>query len=141
MDFVAVAYNSYFGDEPWLRESQLGIPFRIYNLDLQWVVVWFEGIAFDGISFLPDTMSIHIRLQNGQILTFSVIQGGPDLPVGDPNPEPPADTSDCTCGGDAGDEEDDYSEPDEGLPEPPERSGRVTIEDPDEDGDFTEWEL
>lgn len=142
MDFAAAAYNSYFGEEPWLRDSQLGIPFRIYNLELQWVVVWFEGIAFDGISFLPNTMTVHIRLQDGQILTFNVIQGGPDLPVGDPNPEPEDGGNSCSCdyGGD-GEGEDDYTEPDEGLPEPPDPSGRVGIEDPDEDGDFPEWEL
>jgi len=143
MDFAAAAYNSHYGEDAWLRGSRLGIPFRIYNLKLQWVVVWFEGVAFDGISFLPNTMTIHVRLQDGRIVVFSVIQGGPDLPVGDPNPEPPVGSDNCSCGdeGGGGAGDDDYSDPDEGLPEPLDRWGRVVIEDPDENGEFPEWEL
>lgn len=149
MDFVAMAYNGYFGDDPWMWESQLGIPFRIYNLQGQWVAVWFEGVIFDSITFLPDTLDVRLRLPNGQILTFSVLQDGPDLPIGNPDPDPdpetPVATNNCSCGGGGGGEgEDDYAEPDEGLPEPvelPEPSGVVTILDPDEDGEFPEWEL
>lgn len=89
MDFVAVAYNGYFGEDPWMRDSQLGIPFRIYNLAGQWVVVWFEGVVFDVATLLPDTMNVRLRMPDGRILTFTVLQGGPDLPIGDPNPTPP----------------------------------------------------
>lgn len=143
MDFVAVAYNSYFGEEPWLLGSNLGTPFRIYNLQLQWVVVWFEGIAFDGISLLPNTMTIHVRLQNGQIQTFSVIQGGPDLTVGDPNQALPTGSHRCTCGGedDSDDADEDYVEPEEERSDEADRTGRVEIVDPDEDGGFPEWDL
>jgi len=146
MDFVAVAYNGYFGENRWLRDSQLGIPFRIYNLDMQWVVVWFEGIVFDSITFLPDTMDVRVRLQNGEIRTFSVIQGGPDLTVGDPNPTPPAGSNNCSCGddGDDGEGDDDYSDIDDYAAEEPEDSepsGVVEILDPDEEGGFPEWDL
>jgi len=146
MDFVAVAYNGYFGDNQWMWGSQLGVPFRIYNLDMQWVVVWFEGIVFDSITLLPDTMDVRVRLPNGQILTFTVIQGGPDLPVGDPHPEPPPNSVNCSCGGDGGgsDDEDDYPDGDDYEPEEPEEpeySGVVEIWDPDEDDEFPEWEL
>ena len=150
MDFVAVAYNGFFGEDPWMLGSQLGVPFRIYNLQMQWVVIWFEGIAFDSITLLPDTLNFRVRLANGQILTFTVLQGGPDLPVGEPNPAPPA-VDGCTCDGDDddpdddgngddeyGDGNDDYAEPVDGLPEP---SGVVSIVDPDDDGGFPEWDL
>ena len=89
-----------------------------------------------------------MRLPNGQIQTFSVLQDGPDLPIGDPNPG--LSDSDCFCDGgddDIGDDDtgdDDYGDPDEGLPEPDETSdptGVVSIVDPDEDGEFPEWEL
>jgi len=142
MDFVALAYNGYFGDDPWMWESQLGMPFRIYNLDMQWVVVWIEGIFFDSLTFLPDTLDIRVRLPNGQILTFQVLQDGPDLPIGDPNPEAEATDSCGSSGG--GEGEDGYGDPDAGLPEPedpPEPTGVVSLVDPDEDGEFPEWEL
>lgn len=141
MDYVAFAYNGFFGENPWMLGSDLGVPFRIYNLNMQWVAVWFEGIIFDTITLLPDTLEVRVRLPNGQILTFEVLQDGPDLPIGDPNPN--RDDAGCTCGDD-GDGEDDYADPDEGLPEPedlPEPSGVVSIVDPDEDGEFPEWEL
>ena len=146
MDFAAMAYNGYFGEDPWMWESELGIPFRIYNLEGQWVAVWFEDIVFDGITFLPDTLEVRLRLPNGQILTFHLLQEGPDLPIGDPDPEPPATSGECGCSGyDSGGEgEDDYTDPDDGLPEPdemPEPSGVVSIVDPDEDDEFPEWEL
>lgn len=146
MDFAAFAFNGFFGNDPWMWDSKLGIPFRIYNLDMHYVVVWFEGMIFDSITFLPDTLDIRLRLQSGQILTFTVLQNGPELPIGDPDPDPPEVTGGCGCGSDygSGEGEDEYSDPDEGLPEPPDTpdpSGVVTIVDPDEDDEFPEWEL
>lgn len=145
MDYVAVAYNGMFGEDPWMRGSQLGTPFRIYNLEGKWVVVWFEGIVFDVNTLLPDTMDVRLRLPNGLILTFSVLQGGPDLPIGDPNSEP-ADPNSCHCG--TGDDEGDEGEDDSDLedeppehPEEPGHAGVVEIVDPDEDGYFPDWEL
>ena len=149
MDFVAAAYNGYFGEDPWMRDTLLGTPFRIYNLDGQWVVVWFEGVVFDVSTLLPDTMDVRLRLPDGRIVTFSVLQGGPGLPIGNPDPLPPPSGS-CGCGDDDNDDQEDnewgdgYADPDEGLPEPPEApeySGEVSIVDPDEDGGFPEWDM
>jgi len=139
-DFAAFAYNAYWGEDPWAFSSELGIPFRVYNLQLQWVVVWFEKFLFDMPSLLPNTMEIHVRLQTGEILTFTVVQGGPDLPVGgEPSIVEPGG---CSCGG--GGTEEDYDEGD-GYEEPddfeyPEPDGVVEIVDPNEDGDFPPWE-
>ena len=60
MDFAAFAFNGFFGDEPWMWDSQLGIPFRIYNLQQQWVSVWFEGIVFDSIHRIFDGAPVHL---------------------------------------------------------------------------------
>lgn len=139
IDFAAFAYNGFWGEKPWMRESRLGVPFRIYNLKLGWVAAWFEDVYLDHFTFLPNTMKIHVRLPNGQILTFTVLQGGPDMPVGnqDPDAEPG-----CSCGGDgdAG-EADDGPAADEGIEwEPPDYVGSVEIVDPDEDGELPPWE-
>ena len=144
-DFAAFAYNAYFGNDQWAFDSELGIPFRIYNLAGQWVVVWFENFLFDGISLLPNTMDIRIRLETGEIVTITLVQGGPDLPVGDDvtasEPAP------CDCGGGDGDEtgEDDETLDDDGFTGDefwgePDYEGYVEIIDPDESGEFPEWE-
>lgn len=140
-DYAAFAFNAYFGDEPWAFTSQLGIPFRVYNLELQWVVIWFEGFLFDGISLWPDTMDIFIRLPSGEIVRVEVVQNGPDMPIGE-NGDAPVPAV-CSCGG-GGDEydEDEYSDDDEEFfweEEEPEPYGVVEIEDPNEDGEFEEW--
>ena len=131
MDFAAFAYNGYFGEHPWLRESELGIPFRIYSLDRQWVTVWFDNVLFDVQTMLPNLVDILVRLDTGQILTFTMLQNGPDLPLGDPE---------GGSGDDEYDEYDEYDEPDEYELEEPERYGVVEIEDPDENGEFPDWE-
>ena len=139
-DFAAFAYNAYFGEDPWAFGSQLGIPFRVYNLELQWVAIWFENVLFDLPSLLPNTMEIHVRLQTGEVVTFTVVQGGPDLPVG--GDDPVSDPGGCGCGG--GGSEDDHDEFDE-FEEPwdfesPEPDGIVEIVDPNDDGEFPPWE-
>lgn len=147
MDFAAFAYNGYWGDDPWMLSSQLGMPFRIYNAEMQWVAAWFEQVLFGApLSLLPDTMDVLVRLETGQVLTFTVIQGGPDLPVGSQEPYPDARTTtgSCTCadGAAGGEADDDYVEPDEfELPwVQDEVSGTVEIIDPEEDGEFPPWE-
>jgi hypothetical protein len=141
-DFAAFAYNAYFGSDHWAFDSELGIPFRIYNLAGQWVVVWFENFLFDGISLLPNTLEVRIRLETGEVVTITLVQGGPDLPVGDEATTEPAP---CSCGGadsEDGDEtieEDDFTAEDDFWDEP-EYDGYVEIIDPDENGDFPEWE-
>lgn len=138
-DFAAFAYNAYFGDDPWAFSSGLGIPFRVYNRDLQWVVIWFENFLFDMPSLLPNTLDVHVRLRTGEVVTFTVVQGGPDLPVGDAASAP--DTDNCGCGGgeDEHDEFDEFEEPEDF--EPPEPDGVVEIVDPNDDGEFPPWEV
>jgi hypothetical protein len=140
-DFAAFAYNAYFGDGLWAFGSELGIPFRVYNLELQWVVIWFESVLFDLPSLLPDTMDVRLRLPTGEIITFTVVQGGPDLPVGGDTSV--QETEGCGCGGGGSDEDDEFDEFDEddefGGFEGYEPEGVVEIVDPDEDGEFPEW--
>lgn len=139
IDFAAVAYNGFWGENPWMRESRLGIPFRIYNLNGEWVALWFENLLFDSITLLPDTLDIRIRLQTGQIVTITVLQNGPDMPIGDTAPEPT--TSSAGGAGGGGDEDgEDYAEIDDYEWEEPEYSGSVEIIDPDDDGEFPEWQ-
>ncbi|HSG59544.1 MAG TPA: hypothetical protein VLA06_08440 [Woeseiaceae bacterium] len=139
-DFAAFAYNAYWGSDNWAFSSRLGIPFRVYNLEGQWVVVWFEDLFFDLPSLLPNTMEIRIRLETGEIITITVVQGGPDLPVGDDTAAEPAG---CECDGEESEDAEDgidddfvdeYYGWDEWEPE-----GYVEIIDPDENGDFPEW--
>lgn len=137
MDFAAAAYNMFFGDEPWARDSLISWPFRIYNTQGQYAVIWFEDLLFDVPTLLPDLLTVVVRLQNGMVLRFEVLQDGSDLPVGDPAP---SSSSDCTCsGGDGEGSEDDPEDIDDEF-DPPEYEGTVGIEDPDEDGEFPEWE-
>jgi hypothetical protein len=82
VDFAAFAYNAYFGENPWGWGLKLGIPFRVYNLAGEWTVIWFENVLLDRISFLPDTMTIVVRLQTGRILRVEVLEEGPDMPIG-----------------------------------------------------------
>lgn len=146
-DFAAFAYNAYFGSDPWASSSRLGMPFRVYNMQMQWALIWFEDIVFDLPSLLPNTMDIRVRLPSGQVITITVIQGGPDLPVGPPV-EPPnigPDGSACTCGGGGGGEADDSGDAgDDGETgsEADDTGGQgvVDILDPDEDGEFPDWE-
>ena len=139
-DFAAFAYNAYFGEDAWAFGSDLGIPFRVYNFKLQWVAIWFENFLFDMPSLLPNTMEIHLRLQTGEVVTFTVVQGGPDLPVGGVTTI--AEPGGCSCGGGGGEEDydelDDYEEPEDF--EPPEYNGIVEIVDPNNDGEFPPWE-
>lgn len=139
VDFAAFAYNGFWGEYPWMRETRLGVPFRIYNRELGWVAVWFEDVYLDSFTFLPDTMQVHVRLPTGQILTFTVLQGGPDMPVGDPAPDAESDCG-CTGGGSAGEGEDDPVVDESIEWEPPDYAGSVEIVDPDEDGEFPPWE-
>lgn len=141
MDVVALVYNGFFGDNPWLRDSIIGMPWRVYALDGSWVLVWFEGVIFDVPTLLPNLMDVLVRMPDGRVLRFTIMQGGPDLPIGDPDVPPDGGSaSGCSCGDGGGD--DDYEEPDdlEDIEIDDDRTGVVDIIDPDEDGDFPEWE-
>lgn len=140
-DFAAFAYNAYFGENPWAFSSELGIPFRVYNPSLQWVAIWFENFFFDMPSLLPNTMEIHVRLRTGEVVTFTVVQGGPDLPVGGETATGEPGGCGCAGGGseDDYDEFDDYEEPE--FFEPTAPDGIVEIVDPNDDGEFPPWEV
>lgn len=143
MDVVAVIYNAFFGDDPWLFDSNISFPIRVYALDRSWVLVWFEGIFFDVPTLLPDLMDVVVRMPDGQVLRFTLMQGGPDLPFGDPYvPPQPGSAGNCGCGGGGGGDDDDYEEPEdlEDIEFDDDRDGVVDIIDPDEEGDFPEWE-
>ena len=99
--------------------------------------VRFEGLAFDGLTLLPETFDIRIRLESGQVITITVLENGPDMPIGEPNPGD-------SGGAEADDDEfvdDDYADDsDPFLWEPEdEPEGVVEIIDPDEDGYFEDW--
>ena len=142
MDFVAFAYNGFFGDEHWMFGSHISWPFRIYNLNGDWVNAWFEDVLFYTPSLLPRLLTVMIRFENGQVVAFKVRMGEPGLPVGDQEPEPESEPGSCSCGGDGGDAGDDeYDDPDEYEWPEPESTGNVGIVDPDEDGEFPPfWE-
>ncbi len=139
-DYAALIYNGFFGENRWLTDWQLGLPIRVYDENLNYVLVWFEGVLFDMPSLLPNLMDMLVRLPNGVIIRLTVLQEGPDMIVGDdPNRVGGGTASHCYCGG--GRDDDDYAEPDEieeiEFDNP---VGRVEILDPDEDGEFPEWE-
>lgn len=136
VDFAAFAYNAYFGDNPWGWELELGIPFRVYNLSGEWTAVWFEDVLMDRYSFLPDTMTVVVRLQTGAVLRVEMLEEGPDMPIGDND-------TNTTGGGAGGGDDDDYddmNDDESGDIEIDEPTGDVEIEDPDEDGKFFDWE-
>lgn len=138
-DYAAIIYNGFFGDNPWLLGWKLGLPLRIYSAELGYVVIWFEAALFDAPSLLPNLLNIRIRLPNGVILTLTVLQQGPDMLVGEQDNSAPGDTPSTGEGGGGGGE--DYEEPEEFEEiEFDDPIGHVEIIDPDEDGEFPEWE-
>ena len=137
-DYAALIYNGFFGDEPWLLGWKLGLPIRIYYAHMDYVLVWFEGALFDTPSLLPNLLDIRMRLPNGVVITLTLLQEGPDMTIGEPA------SGDPVCApneGSAGNEDDDYEEREEieeiEFDEP---VGHVEIVDPDEDGEFPDWE-
>jgi len=137
MDAVAFAYNGFFGEDPWLRDTAIGYPFPVVTFDLNFVIVWFENVLFDIPGLLPNLMDVKVVMQNGQILTFTILQDGADLPVGS-QPKPYEGSSSGSGGG----SDDDYDadgfvdDLDYDLDDP---AGIVEILDPDEDGEFEDW--
>lgn len=138
IDYAAFAYNGYWGEDPWMRETRLGMPFRIYNLLGQWVVVWFEDMIFDTPSLLPNTLDVRIRLPDGKVIKITLLQDGPDIPIGADDTAEATPSCGCT-GGDDSEGDDDYTEPEEYEFPEYEPTGSVEIIDPDENGEFPEW--
>jgi hypothetical protein len=141
MDYVAFGYNAFFGEDPWLFGSEVNWPFRVYNLEREWVNIWFDDVFHFWPSLLPEVLTVMIRFENGRIFRFYVLRDEPSLPVGEQQPEPESESTACGCAG-GDDDDDEYTEPEEELEfEERERTGSVEIVDPDEDGDFPPfWE-
>ena len=125
-DYAAFAFNAYWSDSAWALDSQLGIPFRVYNLSLDWVVIWFEDFLIDLPSLLPNTMKVRVRLRSGEIVTIDVLQDGPVLLIGG------TDTGTSSSGEGGGTSANGSL----GLTDPAGPTGVVAIVDPDPDGMF-----
>ncbi len=80
-----------------MRSSRLGIPFRIYNSRGQWVVAWFENLLFDSFTLLPDTLDVVLRLPSGEVVSITVLEGGPDMPVGSSDDDGASESTGCLC--------------------------------------------
>ena len=145
MDYVGLAYNAFFGDEAWLFDSNVSWPFRIYNLDGDWVAIWFEDLLFDMPSLMPNLMEVMLRFENGQVMLYTVLQDGPDMQVGaETESDSESGSADCDCDEGGEDSDDEYEDPEEEWEwdeEESERTGDVEIVDPDEDGEYDDfWE-
>lgn len=139
-DFGNFAWNAVWGPNRthglWDQFAPGGM-LKIMNSQGQFVLVWFSDyIHMFGSP--TNTMHINVRLPNGQVLTYAVIQVGIALPVGSID----ANATDPGAGGEEPGEEDgadwndgadyEYSEPDQ--PE-----GIVEILDPDDYGEYPDW--
>lgn len=150
-DYVNFAFNQIYGPDAWMNLDQAD-DFHIMNsfgqsiyVDVDFVFQYFgfEGFRFP---FWPrNLLEISISLPDGTIITQrrSVFQV--NLPVGDQSNDDggATTTGDGGGGGDEGDDDEDYNDDDDYEWEEPEYDdgpeGVVTIEDPDEDGNFEEW--
>jgi len=150
-DFVNFAFNQAYGPDAWLTYDQAD-DFYITNLDNQKVYVdidfVFLGVGFEGFRFpfWPTyVLQFTLALPDGTLYTaFRSIYLTPlPVPSSDDGVQNDADsTSSSDAGdGDEGDEDDyddydDYDEWDE--QEYDEYTGFTDIEDPDEDGNFSD---
>ena len=152
-DFVNFAFNQAYGRDAWLTYDQADDLF-ITNLDNQTVYVdidfVFLGIGFEGFRFpLWPTyiLQFTLAMPDGTLYTaYRSIYLTP-LPVPSSDDDIPDDTnSTSSSDADGGEGEDDDYYDDDGYDEWDEQEdddyvGFVEIEDPDEDGNFsdTEW--
>jgi len=149
-DFVNFAFNQTYGRDAWLTYDQAD-DFFITNLDNQRVYVdvdfVFLGVGFEGLRlpFWPTyILQFTLALPDGTLYTaFRSIYLAP-LPVPSSDDGVPSDAGGGD-GGDDGEEEESYDD-DDGYDEWDEQEdddyvGFVEIEDPDEDGNFSddEW--
>ena len=145
-DYVNYAYNQIYGDDSWMDFDQAD-DFYISNPDgfVVYVDVDFvmHGLDFLGTS-LPlwptNFLQIAVALPNGNIYTKQRSVFHRTLPVPTSQYSAPGDP---VGGSESGNEGVDDPDDDDEEWEPPEieRNGRVEIEDPDENGDFsdTDW--
>jgi len=143
-DYVNFAYGQIYGDNGWMDFDQAD-DFYVTNPDgfVVYVDVDFvmRGLELFGL-ILPmwptNVIQISLALPNGDIYTTRRSVFYRTLPV--PTSQDPAPGDSGGTGNDGGDEGVDDPEDDDEEWEPPEieRNGRVEIEDPDENGDFSE---
>ena len=144
-DYVNFAYNQIYGDNGWM-EPDLADDFYIYNRDgfVVYVDVDFVMTSVDFLGLkLPlwpkNILQFTLALPNGTLyVTRRSVFHRDDLPVPVSGQSGQNDTSDTD-----GEDEDEYEsdlEDDWEIPEV-ENIGTTGIEDPDEDGNFsdTEW--
>lgn len=146
-DYVNFAYGQIYGDEGWMDFDQAD-DFYIRNPDgfVVYVDVDFimHGFSLVGLSFPiwpTNLLQISLALPNGTIYTTRRGVFHRTLPV--PTSQDPTLSNPAGGGDDGGNEGVDDPEDDEDEWEAPEieRDGRVDIEDPDENGEFsdTDW--
>jgi len=146
-DYVNFAYGQIYGDEGWMDFDQAD-DFYIRNPDgfVVYVDVDFimDGFNLVGLS-LPiwpsNLLQISLALPNGTMYTTRRSVFHRTLPV--PTSQDPTPSNPAGGGDDGGNEGVDDPEDDDEEWELPEieRDGRVDIEDPDENGEFsdTDW--
>ncbi len=129
-NFAAFAYNAYWSDSAWALGSRIGVPFRVYNLAGDWVVIWFEDFLFDIPTLLPSTVMIKVWLRSGQIVNVEMVKGLSALPIGGSG------TGSVTGGSGGG-----TSGGGPALVVTSSATGVVSIIDPDKDGNFPGYEF
>jgi len=140
VDFGNFAWNAVWGPNrtPGLWDQFApGAMLKVMNAQGQFVLVWFSDYIHM-FGYPTNTMHINVRLPNGQVLTYAVIQVGIELPVG----SVAADTTDPGAGGEGSDGEDDAywnDGADYEYPEPDQPDGIVEILDPDDYGEYPDW--
>jgi len=142
VDFGNFAWNAVWGPNRTIGlwdDYAIGGMLKVVNSQGQYVLVWFSDYLHM-FGYPTNTMLINVRIPNGQVLIYAVLQVGAELPVGeqagDPwEPEPGDGGADGEDDPDTGDDSDYGYEPPE--TDPP--RGTVEILDPDDNGEYPDW--
>ena len=146
-DYVNFAYGQVYGNEGWMDFDQAD-DFYIRNpdgfvvyVDVDYVMHGFSLVGLSLPIWPSNMLQITLALPNGTIYTTRRGVFHRTLPV--PTSQDPAPSNPAEGGDNGGNEGVDDPEGDDEEWEPPEieRIGRVDIEDPDENGEFsdTDW--
>jgi len=143
-DYVNFAYGQVYGDEGWMDFDQAD-DFYISNpdgfvvyVDIDYVMHGFSLVGLSLPIWPSNMLQIAVALPNGTIYTTRRNVFHRTLPVPtsqDPTPSYPA--GNAGNGGNEGVDDPEDDDEDWELPEI-EREGRVDIEDPDENGEFSD---
>ena len=144
-DYVNFAFNQIYGDNGWM-DPDLADDFYIYNpdgfvvyVDVDFVMTSGEFLGLKLPLWPTYILQFTLALPNGSLyVTRRSVFHSEDLPVPVSGQSGQNDSTDT--GGDDGDDEDESDLDDEwDIPEI-ENTGTTGIEDPDEDGNFSETE-